>query len=244
LISLRDVSKEYELGEVTVNALKKLTLDIDKGKFVVLLGPSGSGKTTLLNLVSALDIPTSGKILIDGNDISFYTRKQRAIFRRHSIGFIFQFFNLLPTLTALENIEFSLDLVGVKDDLGSRSFDRQAIREQASNWLQEVGLQDRVNHFPSQLSGGEQQRVAIARALAKNPPIVVADEPTGNLDYRNGVKILRLMKRLNETTQKTFLIATHNQQIARIADIIISMQTGSYNMVMQQEPANLENIIW
>ncbi|MFW9777236.1 MAG: ABC transporter ATP-binding protein [Candidatus Heimdallarchaeota archaeon] len=232
------------MGEVRVNALKNLTLDIDRGKFVVLLGPSGSGKTTLLNLVSALDIPTSGKILINGNDISFYTRTQRAVFRRHSIGFIFQFFNLLPTLTALENIEFSLDLVGVEGDVGSRSFDRNVIRTQALHWLKEVGLGNRASHFPSQLSGGEQQRVAIARALAKNPPIVVADEPTGNLDYRNGVKILRLMKRLNETTQKTFLIATHNQQIAKIADTIIGMQTGTYNMIIQQQPTDLDNIIW
>ncbi|MFW9854129.1 MAG: ABC transporter ATP-binding protein [Candidatus Thorarchaeota archaeon] len=244
MISLREVSKEYELGEVRVNALKNLTLDIDRGKFVVLLGPSGSGKTTLLNLVSALDIPTSGKILIDGNDISFYTRKQRAVFRRLTIGFIFQFFNLLPTLTALENIEFSLDLVGVEGDMGSRSFDKHVIRGQALYWLKEVGLDNRASHFPSQLSGGEQQRVAIARALAKNPPIVVADEPTGNLDYRNGVKILRLMKRLNETTQKTFLIATHNQQIAKIADVIIGMQTRSYNMIIQKQPTDLDNIIW
>lgn len=214
------------------------------GKFVVLLGPSGSGKTTFLNIVSALDIPTTGKILVNNNDISFYTRKQRAMFRRHSVGFIFQFFNLLPTLTALENIEFSLDLVGVDDGSGHRSLDRQVIRKHASYWLREIGLGDRGNHFPSQLSGGEQQRVAIARALAKDPPIVVADEPTGNLDYQNGVNILRLMKRLNETTQKTFLIATHNRQIAKIADVIITLHSGSYDLVMQQEPEGLDKLIW
>lgn len=214
------------------------------GKFVVLLGPSGSGKTTFLNIVSALDIPTTGKILVNNNDISFYTRKQRAMFRRHSVGFIFQFFNLLPTLTALENIEFSLDLVGVDDGSGHRSLDRQVIRKHASYWLREIGLGDRGNHFPSQLSGGEQQRVAIARALAKDPPIVVADEPTGNLDYQNGVNILRLMKRLNETTQKTFLIATHNRQIAKIADVVITLHSGSYDLVMQQEPEGLDKLIW
>lgn len=232
------------MGEVTVNALQNVTLDIEPGIFVVLLGPSGSGKTTLLNLISAIDLPTSGRIHIENVEITFLKRKQRAQFRRQKIGFIFQFFNLLPTLTALENIEFALDLVGVSTSNGSRTFKKKNIREVGLMWLDEVGLKDRANHFPSQLSGGEQQRVAIARALAKDPPIIVADEPTGNLDYRTGVSILRLMKEINEETKKTFIIATHNQQISKIADLVMTMQMGEIGHFEQREPENVNNLVW
>ena len=232
------------MGEVTVNALQDVTIDIEPGIFVVLLGPSGSGKTTLLNLVSAIDLPTSGRIHIENVEITFLKRKQRAQFRRQKIGFIFQFFNLLPTLTALENIEFALDLVGVTTSNGSRTFKKKNIREVGLMWLDEVNLKDRANHFPSQLSGGEQQRVAIARALAKDPPIIVADEPTGNLDYRTGVSILRLMKEINEKTKKTFIIATHNQQISKIADLVMTMQMGQISHFEQREPENVNNLVW
>ncbi len=232
------------MGEVTVDALHEITLDIEPGLFVVLLGPSGSGKTTLLNLISAIDFPTSGKIHVENVDITFLKRKQRAQFRRLKIGFIFQFFNLLPTLTALENIEFALDLVGVSIPNGTRSFKKKKIREVAEDWLNKVGLKDRANHFPSQMSGGEQQRVAIARALAKDPPIVVADEPTGNLDYRTGVEILKLMKELNEQTEKTFILATHNRQISKIADLVLTMQMGQVSHFEQREPVDVENLVW
>ena len=244
LISLQSISKHYQMGEIQVTAIQNLTLDIEPGKFVVLLGPSGSGKTTLLNLISSIDVPSSGTIQIENVDITFLNRKQRAQFRRHKIGFIFQFFNLLPTLTALENVEFVLDLVGVSAEKNKRTFNRKAIRDVATNWLAEVGLEKRMNHFPSQLSGGEQQRVAIARALAKNPPIVVADEPTGNLDYVSGVSVLKLMKKLNKETNKTFIIATHNRQISKIADLVIAVQMGEISLFEQKQPENVDNLIW
>ncbi|MFW9903853.1 MAG: ABC transporter ATP-binding protein [Candidatus Thorarchaeota archaeon] len=243
-ISLQGVSKNYKLGEVTVDALQEITLDIEPGLFVVLLGPSGSGKTTLLNLVSAIDYPTSGRIQVENVDITFLNRKQRAQFRRHKIGFIFQFFNLLPTLTAIENIEFALDLVGVPTPNRGQSFNKKKIHEVAQTWLESVGLKDRMNHFPSQMSGGEQQRIAIARALAKDPPIVVADEPTGNLDYRTGVSILKLMKKLNKQTKKTFILATHNRQISKIADLVLTMQMGQVSHFEQREPVDVNNLIW
>ncbi|MFX1283622.1 MAG: ABC transporter ATP-binding protein [Promethearchaeota archaeon] len=243
-ISFQEVTKQYRMGEVTVDALLNITLDIEPGIFVVLLGPSGSGKTTLLNLISAIDFPTSGRIRIENVDITFLNRKQRAQFRRQKIGFIFQFFNLLPTLTALENIEFALDLVGVPNANGKRIFKKKNIREVAYEWLDAVGLKNRANHFPSQLSGGEQQRVAIARALAKDPPIIVADEPTGNLDYRTGVYILKLMKELNKQTNKTFVLATHNRQISKIADLVLTMQMGQVSYFEQREPEDVNNLIW
>lgn len=245
LISFLDVTKEYQMGEVTVTALQNITLEIETGKFVVLLGPSGSGKTTLLNLISAIDKPSSGRIQIENIEITYLTRKQRAKFRRYKIGFIFQFFNLLPSLTALENIEFALDLVGVPiTSSQTRDFKRKNIQRVALQWLEEVGLRERANHFPSQLSGGEQQRVAIARALAKEPPIVVADEPTGNLDYKSGVSILKLMKKLNEETKKTFIVATHNSQIAKIADLVLTMQMGQMIHFEQQEPEDVNKLVW
>ncbi|MHA1944869.1 MAG: ABC transporter ATP-binding protein [Candidatus Hodarchaeales archaeon] len=244
LINLQDVTKEYIMGEVSVYALKEFSLSIEKGKFVVLLGPSGSGKTTLLNMISAIDTPSKGKILIEGLDISFLTRKQRAQFRRHKIGFIFQFFNLLPTLTAVENVEFGLALVGIPDGKGGNDYSKKAIRDTALDWLNKVGLLHRSDHFPSQLSGGEQQRVAIARALAKDAPIIIADEPTGNLDYKTGITILKLMKELNENTQKTFMIATHNNQLAKIADIVISLQMGGVEIYEHIPLDNLDDLIW
>lgn len=244
LINLQDVTKEYMLGEVSVNALKEFSISIEKGEFVVLLGPSGSGKTTLLNLISAIDTPSKGKVMIEGLDISFLTRKQRAQFRRHKIGFIFQFFNLLPTLTAVENVEFSLALIGIPDGKGGKDFSKRAIYETALDWLAKVGLSHRADHFPSQLSGGEQQRVAIARALAKNAPIIIADEPTGNLDYKTGIAILKLMKELNERTRNTFIIATHNNQLAKIADIVISLQMGGVEIYENIPLKNLNDLIW
>ncbi len=244
LIILENVSKEYSMGEIKFKALDNLSLEIEKGKFVVMVGPSGTGKTTLLNLISAIDTPTQGRVLIEGVDISFLNRKQRAKFRRHKIGFIFQFFNLLPTLTAIENVEFGLALTGVPDNSGGMIFTKEAIHSQALRWLDKVGLASQYDRFPSQLSGGEQQRVAIARALAKEALIIIADEPTGNLDYKTGKKILQLMKDLNQQTNSTFIIATHNSQLTKIADYVISLQMGGIEKYDQVVTSDVNSLLW
>jgi putative ABC transport system ATP-binding protein len=203
------------MGEVRVTALDHLSLTIDRGEFVVVLGPSGSGKTTLLNMIGALDSPSEGIIQINGTDLSQSSRGQRFTFRRQTVGFIFQTFNLFPSLTALENVQFVLDIGGQSNGGGKR----------ASQTLESVGLGDRIDHFPHQLSGGEQQRVAIARALAKDAPIILADEPTGELDFRTGVQILYLLKKQAETG-KTVVIVTHNREIARISDRVVELHAG------------------
>jgi len=215
MIQVTDVSKWYQMGEVRVTALDKVSLDISKGEFVVVLGPSGSGKTTLLNMIGALDVPSEGAISINGRTISGMTRKERFAFRRETVGFIFQTFNLFPTLTALENVQFVLDVAGK----GRES------RQIATEVLNDVGLGERLRHFPHQLSGGEQQRVAIARALAKGSPFILADEPTGELDFMTGVQILELLRKQSETG-KTIIIVTHNREIARIADRVVRLHSS------------------
>jgi putative ABC transport system ATP-binding protein len=214
LIDLAGVARRYRLGEVTVTALEDVDLRIGEGEFVVVLGPSGSGKTTLLDLVGALDTPTSGRITVAGTDITRASRRELAAFRRRSVSFIFQTFNLFPGLTAVENVQFGVDVTGRHD--GHRI---------AAEVLARVGLGDRLHHFPSQLSGGEQQRVAIARALATGNPILLADEPTGELDFTTGIQILEL---LHEQAHAgiTVLIVTHNREIARIADRVIELSSG------------------
>lgn len=215
LISLRDVARRYEVGALTITALAEVTLGVEAGEFVVVLGPSGSGKTTLLNLIGALDSPTSGQILINGDDITAASRRELFRFRRHAVSFIFQSFNLFPALTALENVEFGADVSGRGDS-----------RQRAQVTLAEVGLADRVNHFPHELSGGEQQRVAIARALATGNPILLADEPTGELDFRTGVQILQLLHEQTHTTGTAVIVVTHNREIARTADRVIELSSG------------------
>lgn len=215
MIQLIDVHKYYQMGEVRVEALDGLALTIERGEFVVILGPSGSGKTTLLNVIGALDTPSGGEIWIDGTDISELGRGGRFKFRRERIGFIFQTFNLFPSLTALENVEFALDVVGKQNGL----------RRQAEGLLESVGLGRRMDHFPHQLSGGEQQRVAIARALAKDAPLILADEPTGELDFYTGVQILELLKEQADRG-KTVVIVTHNREIARISDRVVELHDG------------------
>lgn len=214
MIILNNVSKSYQMGTVTVTALDRISLEINDGEFVVVLGPSGSGKTTLLNMVSALDEPTSGQITVNHQNITQLSRAERFSFRKDNIGFIFQSFNLFPTLTALENVQFAVDL----NRNGHRDHPAQKVLEQ-------VGLGQRVNHFPHELSGGEQQRVAIARALATSNKLLLADEPTGELDFRTGVQILQL---LQEQAGKghTVLIVTHNREISRIADRVIELSSG------------------
>ena len=206
------MTKQYEVGDAVVYALRDVSLDIQEGQFVVLLGPSGSGKTTLLNMIGGLDVPTRGQIWVGGSEITNMNEASLTMYRRKQVGFIFQFFNLVPSLTAGENVEMVAELTGNK---------RNAIPA-----LRSVGLGDRIGHFPAQLSGGEQQRVAIARALAKGPSILLGDEPTGDLDYETGKMILGLMRRINRSENATILLVTHNVAISRMADRVIRMRSG------------------
>jgi putative ABC transport system ATP-binding protein len=213
-IHLTGVSKTYRVGASDVHALRSVDLSIEPGQFVVILGPSGSGKTTLLNLIGAIDTPTTGSIDVGGTDLGNLDETARAAYRRSSVGFVFQFFNLIPTLTAAENVELIAELT---DGDGG---------ERAAETLEWVGLADRLDHFPSQLSGGEQQRVAIARALAKRPPLLLCDEPTGELDFETGRSILGLLRRLNRQHHQTVLVVTHNAAIGEMADRVIKLHAG------------------
>lgn len=214
MITLDNVAKRYQMGSVTVSALDGVSLHIDRGEFVVVLGPSGSGKTTLLNLISALDVPTDGKITIDNKVITNGAKINHFQFRRETVSFIFQTFNLFPSLTAFENVQFAVDTVG-----------KNGGNQDAGGALKDVGLGERMNHFPHELSGGEQQRVAIARALATGNPVLLADEPTGELDFQTGVQILQLLQR-QANSGKTILVVTHNREISRIADRVIELSSG------------------
>ncbi len=214
MICLEHVSKHYQMGEVRVTALDDVSLVIDKGEFVVVLGPSGSGKTTLLNIVGALDVPSEGVVTVNGGNLTLTRQADRFKFRRETVSFIFQSFNLFPSLTALENVQFVLDMAGSPNS-----------RERAAEVLASVGLGDRVSHFPHELSGGEQQRVAIARALATGNPVLLADEPTGELDFRTGIQILGLLQEQAEAG-KTVLVVTHNREISRIADRVVELSSG------------------
>ena len=213
LIDLSSVTKEYRIGAVTVTALDTVDLSVDEGAFVVVLGPSGSGKTTLLNMIGALDTPTGGSITVGGRDITRASRSELFTFRRRTVSFIFQSFNLFPGLTALENVQFGIDVSHRRDG------------KSAQEVLEQVGLGDRIQHFPHELSGGEQQRVAIARALATGNPILLADEPTGELDFRTGVQILELLK-AQASGGKVVLAVTHNREISRMADRVVQLGSG------------------
>ena len=213
-IRLAGVAKRYQVGEVQVTALEGVDLTVDAGSFVVILGPSGSGKTTLLNLIGALDVPTEGTIEIAGRDITHAGRTERFGIRRHAVSFVFQSFNLFPGLTAIENVAFGAEVAGIG-----------APWDVAAEVLDHVGLGGRLDHFPHQLSGGEQQRVAIARALATENPVLLADEPTGELDFRTGVQILELLRSQAERG-KAVLVVTHNREISRVADRVIELSSG------------------
>lgn len=231
---LKQVSKIYDTGFVKVKALDDATLEIPKGQFVVILGPSGSGKTTLLNLIGAIDTPSQGEVHIIDNELSRLDRKQLSAVRRDNIGFIFQFFNLLPSLTALENVEYALQIKRISDS-----------RQKAEEVLEKVGLKARAGHFPSELSGGEQQRVAIARAIGKTPEIILADEPTGELDAETGIKILELLIEIAKKDGTTIAMVTHNNEIAKIADRVIRLRSG---MIVSDElnvhPSQPRDIGW
>ena len=235
-VRLQNVTKTYQMGEVQVSALCGLDLAVQEGEFVVIVGPSGSGKTTTLNLIGGLDTPTSGELIVAGTDIASYDENALTAYRRDQIGFIFQFFNLLPTLTASENVEFALELV---------EGDGHNVHQRALALLERVGLAERADHFPSQLSGGEQQRVAIARALAKDPPILLADEPTGNLDFRMGQKVLGVMQDLNRQEGRTVILVTHNTVIGQIGHRVIHLHDGQVAQVkVHEEPLDARQIAW
>jgi putative ABC transport system ATP-binding protein len=230
-INISDVSKSYRMGMFTVDALKKVSLQINSGEFVVALGPSGSGKTTLLNLIGGIDTASAGNIIIDGVDITTLNDHLLTDFRRSHFGYVFQFFNLIPTLTALENVDFAAELMAHPRD--------------SLEMLSIVGLKERASHFPGELSGGEQQRVAIARALVKAPPILLCDEPTGELDYETGKNILSSIHKLSRETGKTVLLVTHNSAIGDIADRVIKLRSGTITEDTRNEkPIDPQQLRW
>jgi putative ABC transport system ATP-binding protein len=231
LMNLQNVSKSYIMGEVTVEALKETTLDIYEGELLVILGPSGSGKSTLLNLVGGIDQPSTGEIFFDKKPITSIADKHLTNFRRHEVGFVFQFYNLVPDLTAAENVALAAELVEKP--------------RRVDEVLQEVGLLDRADHFPSQLSGGEQQRVAIARALVKQPRLLLCDEPTGALDFETGKSVLRLLYDIRQQRCGTVIIVTHNTAIGAIADRVVRMRSGLIaDIVVNEHPVEPERIDW
>jgi len=218
MVRIENLKKDYTLGETIVKALRGVTLEIQQGEFLAILGQSGSGKTTLLNMIAALDVPTSGRVIISGTDISSMNRDERTSFRRKSTGLVFQFYNLFPTLTAVENVE-----IGIALDIK----DKKEMRERALKYLDMVGISDKANNYPSQMSGGEQQRVAIARGLAKEPPILVLDEPTGNLDAETSDVIWKLLSELNKKTGTTIIAVTHQTSVSKVADRSVFLRSGT-----------------
>jgi putative ABC transport system ATP-binding protein len=218
VVSLEHVSKEYQLGEQRVVAVNDISLSVEEGVFLAIAGPSGSGKTTLLNMIGCIDRPTSGDVYIDGENVRSLSDGELSDLRLHSIGFIFQTFNLLPVLSAAENVEYPLLH---RTDIGAKER-----RERVDYFLRMVGLADRMRNRPSQLSGGQRQRVAIARALAGSPRIVLADEPTANLDKKTGISILSLMKHISESTRTTFIFSTHDRRVIELADRVVQMEDG------------------
>jgi len=217
VIELKGVRKVYQMGEVQVHALKGIDLTINRGEFVAIIGHSGSGKSTLLNMVGSLDLPTAGRIKLNGIDISTLSESELAQMRGRTVGYIFQFFNLMPTLNALENVMLPLMFQGVP---------YEERKEKAERILKRLGMGPRMDHHPNELSGGEQQRVAIARALVVDPEVLLADEPTGNLDYNTGLEIIKLLRGLHEEEKKTIIIVTHERFIAQQAKRIVQLQDG------------------
>jgi putative ABC transport system ATP-binding protein len=231
LMRLDDVGKTFQMGEVPVEVLRHISFDVQRGELLVMVGPSGSGKTTLLNIMGGLDSPTSGKVWYGNEDLSTASARELTRFRRNSVGFVFQFYNLVPNLTARENVLVATEI--------------SAAPMEVDEMLRLVGLEHRMNHFPSQLSGGEQQRVAIARALAKNPELLLCDEPTGALDFETGKHVLRLLVDLKEKLGKTILVITHNAAIAPAADRVIRLRSGEiHEMHDNPQPQPPEDISW
>ena len=227
-VKLKDITKVYHMGEVEIRAADNINFSIKKGEFVVIVGPSGAGKTTVLNILGGMDTATGGTLTVDGKDITAYDSRQLTGYRRDDIGFVFQFYNLIPNLTALENVELALQIC--KDPLDAKKV------------LEDVGLGDRLDNFPAQLSGGEQQRVSIARALAKNPKLLLCDEPTGALDYK---AILKLLQNMCRERGMTVIVITHNQALAPMADRLIHIKNGQVShMETNENPMSIDEIEW
>lgn len=230
-IVFKDVCKFYKSGKETIAASDHISFEVGKGEFVVIVGPSGAGKTTILNILGGMDRSDEGTILLDGRDISALNEKELTNYRRYDVGFVFQFYNLVQNLTALENVELASEIC--RDHMDPMDA------------LSEVGLKDRADHFPAQLSGGEQQRVSIARALAKNPKILLCDEPTGALDYQTGKAILKLLQDTCRNLGRTVIVITHNSAISQMADRVIFLKNGKIESIrVNEEPENVENINW
>ena len=230
-VEFRKVSKTYHMGEVEIKALRDVNFTIEKGEFCVIVGASGAGKTTILNILGGMDSLTGGQVLLDGKDISAYNKKQLTAYRRHEIGFVFQFYNLVQNLTALENVELATQI-------SKNPLDVKMV-------LNRVGLEKRMNNFPAQLSGGEQQRVAIARAIAKNPKLLLCDEPTGALDYQTGKAILALLREMCDKYEMTVIVITHNSALAPMADRVIHLKNGQVaSMSMNKNPKAIAEIEW
>ncbi|ASS64920.1 MULTISPECIES: ABC transporter ATP-binding protein [unclassified Paenibacillus] len=231
LIEFKNVAKEYKIGEVPIKALNGIDFTIDEGEFVVVLGASGAGKSTILNILGGMDTVTSGKVTVDGEDITGFSEKKLTGYRAEKVGFVFQFYNLIPNLNALENVEFATEVC--KNHLDVKEI------------LNQVGLKSRMKNFPSQLSGGEQQRVAIARAVAKNPSLLLCDEPTGALDHVTGKSVLKLLQDLNKETKKGVVLVTHNSAIVPMADKIIRVRSGKIESVtVNEHKQSVEGIEW
>jgi putative ABC transport system ATP-binding protein len=231
LFKIENLSKHYQMGEVTVKAVKDVSFEIYEGEFVVILGPSGSGKSTLLNIIGGMDTPTEGKVFFNDKEITGYNEKQLTEYRRKDVGFIFQFYNLMGNLTARENIELAVEICEDTLDI--------------DEIIKSVSLEDRANHFPSQLSGGEQQRVAIARAASKNPEVMLCDEPTGALDFETGISILKVLKKINKKYNRTVVIITHNTPIAQMGDRVLKMRSGKVIEYYENDnPIEPERIEW
>ena len=230
-VKLEHVTKIYRMGEVEIHAVDGIDFEIQKGEFVVIVGPSGAGKTTVLNILGGMDSASSGSVVVDGQDIARYSQRRLTSYRRDDIGFVFQFYNLIPNLTALENVELAMQIC--KKPLNAKMV------------LQEVGLDQRMGNFPAQLSGGEQQRVSIARALAKNPKLLLCDEPTGALDYQTGKSILKLLQDMCRQKGMTVIVITHNTAIAPMADRVIRIKNGRVSdLRLNDHPTPVETIEW
>lgn len=230
-VKLENITKIYHMGEVEIRAVDGIDFSIQKGEFVVIVGPSGAGKTTVLNILGGMDTASCGRITVDGQDITKYSERQLTGYRRDDIGFVFQFYNLIPNLTALENVEMALQIC--RNPLDARAV------------LKEVGLEERMDNFPAQLSGGEQQRVSIARALAKNPKLLLCDEPTGALDYNTGKAILKLLQEMCREKGMTVIVITHNSALAPMADRLIKIKNGKVSsMKVNENPISIDEIEW
>ena len=231
ILKAENLVKTFKVGDSTLNAVDGVSFEIEKGDLVIIVGPSGAGKTTLLNLIGGMDKATSGSLIVDKKDVAKYNEKELTLYRRNDVGFIFQFYNLMPNLTALENVELATELK--KDSLDPKTI------------LESVGLGERLRNFPGQLSGGEQQRVSIARAIAKNPKIILCDEPTGALDYKTGKNILKLLSDVAKKKGKTVIIVTHNSALTEIGDKVFKIKNGKIEeSIVNKKPKNIDEVEW